>query len=140
MLRMSGRCLCGAVTFTVENVQTQFHACHCGMCQRWSGGPLMAAEAEGIRFEGGENVAVYDSSEWAERAFCKRCGTGLYYRLKPQDLYSVPVGVFDDPAPFRLAGEIYTDAKPKGYDFAGEHPRLTEAEVLAKFGPPDAAT
>ena len=140
MSRMSGRCLCGAVTFSVEKVETAYHACHCGMCRRWAGGPFFAAEAEGLRIEGRENVAVYDSSKWAERAFCTRCGTNLYYRLKPTDGYYVSVGAFDDPTPFRLAEEFYVDAKPPGYDFAGAHPRLTQADVIAKFAPRDAST
>ena len=43
------------------------------------------------------------------------------------------VGAFDDVAAFRLASEIFIDEKPEGYAFAGEHPRLTAAETLAKF-------
>jgi hypothetical protein len=30
-------------------------------------------------------------------------------------------------------GEIFVDNKPAGYAFAGDHPRLTEAEFLAQF-------
>jgi hypothetical protein len=43
------------------------------------------------------------------------------------------VGAFDDAARFKLVGEIYIDHKPPGYDFAGDLPKQTEAEVLAKF-------
>jgi hypothetical protein len=45
------------------------------------------------------------------------------------------VGAFDDPAPFRLVREICIDHRPEGYAFAGDHPRLTEAETLASFTP-----
>ena len=45
-------------------------------------------------------------------------------------------GTFDDPTPFKLAWEIFIDRKPDGYCFAGEHPRMTEAETLARFKPP----
>jgi hypothetical protein len=31
---------------------------------------------------------------------------------------------------FRITGEIFIDRKPPGYDFAGDHPRLTEAETM----------
>ena len=141
MSNNTGRCLCGGVTFSAESVEADHHACHCGMCRRWVGGPFLAARAEGLRFGGKENIAAYDSSEWAERAFCKRCGASLYYRFKPNDTYYVSVGAFDNPSPYHLASEIYVDAKPSGYDFAGDHPRQTEAEFLAKFAPPgDGAT
>jgi len=45
----------------------------------------------------------------------------------------MPVGVFDDQSIFRITGEIFIDRKPPGYDFAGDHPRLTEAETMAMF-------
>ena len=138
MTAQSGRCLCGAVTFTVESVGTGHHACHCRMCRRWSGGPLFATAAEGVVFEGEDNIGIYESSDWAERGFCKICGTNLFYRLKQNGQYALPVGVFDDSTRFKLIGEIYIDHKPAGYDFAGDLPKLTEAEFVAKFAPPDA--
>ncbi len=136
MTAASGKCLCGAVKFTAEAVETHHHACHCGMCRRWSGGPLFAAAVNGLKFQGRDQVATYQSSDWAERGFCRRCGTNLFYYLKPADQYMMCVGAFDDPAPFKLIGEIYIDHKPAGYDFAGDLPKMTEAEVLAKYAPP----
>jgi hypothetical protein len=133
MADLRGRCLCGAVTFTAAKVETDFETCHCGMCRRWAGGPLFAAAAEGVRFDGEENLTAYDSSEWASRGFCSKCGSGLFYYLKPLDRYIMCVGAFDDASAFRLVGEIYIDHKPPGYSFAGELPKQTEAEVLAKF-------
>jgi len=131
---MTGRCLCGAVGFTASDVEPGHHACHCEMCRRWGSGPYMGARAAAMRFVGGEHLATYASSEWAERAFCTKCGSNLYYRLKSGGDYYVSVGAFDDPTPFTVIGEIFIDAKPRGYDLAGDHPRLTEKQVLEKFG------
>lgn len=136
MAEMTGRCLCGAVTFTAEKVETDFETCHCGMCRRWAGSPMFAANVDGIRFEGGEHLRVYDSSEWAARGFCSKCGSSLFYYLKPADRYVMSVGAFDDASAFRMIGEIYIDHKPPGYDFAGNLPKQTEEEFLAKFQPP----
>lgn len=131
---ITGKCLCGAVEFSVDAVDPHHHACHCDMCRRWAGGPLLAATVTNIRFRGGENLRRYASSDWAERGFCGICGANLFYRLIEADSYYVPVGVFDDQQAFSMIGEIFYDAKPPGYAFAGDHPRLTEAETLAKFG------
>ncbi len=133
MTASTGGCLCGAVRFSAETVETHHHACHCGMCRRWSGGPLFAASTQAVSFEGSENIARYRSSDWAERGFCKTCGSNLFYYLKPADKYLMCVGTFDDPSAFRLIGEIYIDHKPAGYDFAGDLPKMTEAEVIAEF-------
>ncbi len=131
----SGRCLCGAVRFQAEDVETDHHACHCGMCRRWSGGsPLFVARVGKVEFEG-DAPATFDSSEWAQRGFCRKCGTTLFYLLKPTQSYFMSVGAFDDPARFRLAREIFIDHKPGGYDLAGDHPRWTEAETFARLTP-----
>src|SRR5687768_16408905 len=74
MNSMSGHCLCSAVKFTAEKVETHHHICHCGMCRRWAGGPVFGASASGVKFEGEEHITRYASSEWAERGFCSRCG------------------------------------------------------------------
>ena len=134
---MSGRCLCGAVTFSAEHVALEHHACHCGMCRRWSGGsPFFATEARGLVFGSEAELGRYASSEWAERGFCKTCGSTLFYLLRPAQMYFVSVGAFDDPTPFRLVREICVDRKPDGYALAGDHPRWTEEETFARLAPP----
>ena len=36
MAEMTGKCLCSAVSFTADDVETDFETCHCGMCRRWA--------------------------------------------------------------------------------------------------------
>jgi len=137
---LGGRCLCGAVSFTASNVQPRYHVCHCGMCRRWNGGPSMTIIAGAVEFEGGDHIAVYDSSDWAQRAFCRHCGSNLYYRFKQSSDWFLWAGLFDDQSQFELGSEIYIDTKPAGYSFSGDHPRLTEREFLQSIGidpPPD---
>ena len=132
--RMEGQCLCGAVTVSAAN-NPHVEACHCGMCRRWGGGPLLAVSCgSDVQFTGREQVGVYDSSEWAERGFCKRCGTHLFYRFKPADTYAVPAGLFEHQDQLALHEQIYIDSKPEYYAFANDTPVLTEAEVLKRFG------
>jgi hypothetical protein len=132
-----GHCLCGAVRFSAEHVETDHHACHCGMCRRWSGGsPFFATEVRGLVLEGTEHLGTYASSDWAERGFCRSCGTTLYYYLRPTQAYMMSVGAFDDPSKFRLVREIFIDRKPDGYAFAGDHPRWTESETFERLTPP----
>jgi hypothetical protein len=134
---MTGKCLCGAVRFTATEVETEHHACHCGMCRRWSGGsPLFCAATKTATFEGEDKLGRFDSSDWAQRGFCKHCGTVLFYFLKPTQMYLMSVGAFDDQSPFKLVREIFIDRKPEGYAFSGDHPRWTEAETFARLTPP----
>lgn len=133
MSEMSGGCLCGTVRFTASDVETDYYACHCGMCRRWSGGPFLGASVAGVRFEGEESISVCESSKWAERGFCSRCGSNLFFRAKSPVHYVMCVGAFDDAGAFRLVGEIYIDHKAGGYDFAGDLSRQTEAEFLEEL-------
>ena len=130
----TGKCLCGAVTFSAETVDPHVHGCHCTMCVKWAGAPMMAVSTARVTFGGSEHIARYDSSAWARRGFCSRCGTNLFYQLKESGDYIMCMGAFDDQTGFELAGEIFVDEKAARYDFAGEHPRQTGAEFLASMG------
>lgn len=134
----SGVCLCGAVRLRVELAGASVGACHCGMCRKWTGGPLLAVESRGsVHIEGEENVERYQSSDWAERGFCRRCGTHLFYRLKSGNMHAVPVGVLDGDADWVLDHQIFIDEKPGFYAFANDTRNLTAAEVFAQYAPPN---
>ncbi len=128
---LTGRCLCGAVKFTARGVLHEVGACHCTMCQRWTGGPAIAVKVAGITFEGEENVTRFRSSDWAERGFCGTCGSNIFYRVIGTDDYYVTAGAFDDPSGFKLASQIFIDEKPGYYDFANQTKMMTGAEVFA---------
>lgn len=85
-----------------------------------------------VEFSGTENIAVYASSQWAERAFCKNCGTHLYYKLLATGEYFVPAGTFES-GDFELASQIYIDRKPDYYSFANQTPVLTEQQVVERY-------
>ena len=133
MATKTGQCLCGAVRFSANEVSTEFGACHCEMCQRWSGGPFMATSAASVTFAGEENLTRYQSSGWAERGFCKICGANLFYRVKKLTAHEMCVGAFNERDELLLTSEIFIDRKPAAYAIAGDHKRLTEAETIAMY-------
>ena len=132
-MNATGHCLCGAVKFAAEDVHSDVHSCHCGMCRRWSGGPAFAVSVGNVTFTGDDSIKRFESSDWAERGFCSQCGTNLFYRLKDADQYYLWMGAFDDSSQFRLTGEIYIDEKPVTCDLAGDRPRLTGEEFMASM-------
>ena len=130
MDKRHAKCLCSAVEFDVDKSCVEVSSCHCNMCRNWSGAPMMSIHAQGdINFFGEENIGIYQSSDWAERGFCKICGTSLFYRIDgPQ--YYIPVGLFADQTDFTMKSQIFIDEKPEFYDFANETPKLTGKEVF----------
>ncbi len=132
----SGACLCGAVRFTAAPADNEVGACHCSMCRRWSAGPFMVRDCgTSLKIEDPSKVGVYRSSEWAERGFCKGCGTPLYYRLIEKDSYFVSAEAFDDVTDIAFTSQIFIDEKPAYYDFANKTHDMTGAQVFAQFAP-----
>lgn len=131
---LSGRCLCGAVEIHAERKNNHFGACHCAMCRTWGGGPLLAVECDDrVTFKGEYNIQTYKSSDWAERGFCKRCGTHLFYRLSDNPFYAIPIGVFGDIDDWQFDHQVFIDHKPAYYSFVEKTKTMTEAEVFAQF-------
>jgi hypothetical protein len=90
-----------------------------------------------VILHGEENIGIYDSSEWAQRGFCKKCGSHLFYRLKDSMHYYIPVGFLDlGDDRFVFDHQIFIDKKPSYYDYANDTVNMTSAEVSAKFAPP----
>ncbi|WP_299328826.1 GFA family protein [Parasphingopyxis sp.] len=134
-IELQGQCLCGAVTVKATPVRPHIEACHCDMCRRWGGIAFAGVQcAQNVEFTGEEHIGRYASSDWAERGFCKKCGTNLFYRFVPADNYSLLAGLFDNDATggLTLGEQIFIDEKPGWYDFAQDTPQKTGAEVVAE--------
>ena len=129
-----GSCLCGAVRVTARTLSRSIGACHCGMCRKWTGGPLLAVDCgTEVSFEGKENVSAFNSSDWAERGFCKQCGTHLFYKLKKNNQYIMPAGLFENLGGAVFDHQIFIEEKPAFYSFSNQTKNMTGAEVFAQF-------
>jgi hypothetical protein len=134
---ITGRCLCGAVTITVAgDHDPRVGACHCRMCQRWSGGLFLCFEADGSAVTVTGEVTRYRSSAFAERAFCPRCGSHLWFNdvedgASPQS-YELMPGLFDAARIWPLRSEIYVDRAMESVHLLGDHRRKTRAEYEAE--------
>ena len=79
-----GGCLCGAVKFSFPFPTIWVAHCHCTLCQRAHGAAFVTwvgAKADTCTIADPENLLRwYRSSPDAERGFCGRCGSGLFFR------------------------------------------------------------
>jgi hypothetical protein len=79
---LTGGCQCGAVRYRIDAAPVG-NICHCRMCQKASGGPFMAfggVPTESFVVTRGA-LAIFQSSDIAERGICSACGTPLAYRV-----------------------------------------------------------
>ena len=128
-----GSCLCGSVKLKTTTMNKNMGACHCGMCRKW-GGPLLTVDCgQGVKVEG-DTVGIFDSSEWAERGFCQKCGSHLFYRLKESQQYMVSAGLFSQTKDFNFDHQVFIDEKPSYYSFSNQTKDMTGAEIFAMYG------
>ncbi len=141
MTDRTGQCLCGAVKFKAADMADTFSTCYCDACQRWAGGPYngVSVPSENLKYEGRAHIGVIKITDFAERAFCKKCGSGIWWRLTRGQYVgkiSIPVGLLDDRSGLALSDEMYSDYK----DHTNERPegvaQMTSAEaesIVATF-------
>jgi hypothetical protein len=102
-LPLTGRCLCGAVTYEVTEPPVDVGYCHCTRCQRRTGtsASISATLVPGsLRIlTGSELVAAWEPAEGFAKCFCRACGGALWSRHPTDhDRVSVRLGTFDrDP-------------------------------------------
>lgn len=132
--KITGTCLCAAVSIEVEGLKPSIGVCHCSTCRKWSGGPFIGVEAVSeIKFIGDENIIKYNSSDWAQRGFCKLCGTHLFYYLIPKQEYVLLAGMFEEQQGMIMDHQIFIDEKPSYYHFKEQTICKTGAEVFAEY-------
>ncbi len=127
---ITGHCLCGAVRITVGAAEHGVGACHCAMCQRWTGALFLTFSAAAASVGVTGDVRLYASSAFAERAFCPQCGSHLWMRDTdgPDRPYDLMPGLFAAAGGWPLQSEIYIDQVPDYVALAGDHSRKTAAE------------
>jgi hypothetical protein len=92
MSRLTGKCLCGKVQYSVENKFDYFVYCHCKQCQESTGSAFNAAagiaQNKFTVTAGEENLTAYNKSNVdgtiSVVKFCKTCGSSLFsIKTKP---------------------------------------------------------
>lgn len=114
-------------------IHSTFAIARCAASGR--GGPTFSLEGKPtVTFEDDETLTWYSSSEWAERGFCRECGSSLFYRLKhAEGELTVSAGSLDDVDGLHVESQIFIDGKPAYYTFAGDIPSMTGDEVFALY-------
>ncbi len=115
---LPGGCLCGAVRFTVSERPLGVVDCHCSQCRRFHGhtGAYITIPRTAVALERADTLVWYRSSAEAERGFCGRCGSSLFWRGDGLELMDVAAGALDQPTGLTTVRHIHTASKPDYYE------------------------
>ena len=110
-MQAQGRCHCGAISYAVSGEPVYHAMCHCSDCRRATGAPAVTwalFDRAAVTITGAPKA--YASSKNAQRHFCERCGTSLFYtneEVFPGKL-DIQSATLDDPEMLPLQCHVQT--------------------------------
>jgi hypothetical protein len=127
---LEGGCLCGAIRYRASAPPLRGVICHCSMCRRHSGAPVLAfghfpvASFRWIRAE----PSWYRSSRHAERGFCSSCGSTIAMReeILP-DRVQVCVGSLDSPEGVAIDDHVWVSEGISWFTIEDKLPRFLKS-------------
>ena len=127
-MSLTGRCLCGAVSYELAGDVIATAVCHCDHCQRQSGGAfsvnLVAHESQ-LTVSGdlktyGDTGDHGGDTVFVRRHFCPECGSPIVSDLvETAGIIAVKAGTLDDKSDIRPTVEAWCDAKQSWVDLPG---------------------
>ncbi|MGH7121293.1 MAG: GFA family protein [Acetobacteraceae bacterium] len=107
---LSGGCLCGAIRYQTDGAPFHESICHCSLCRRASGAPFVAwfsVPRESLALISG-SPSWFRSSPSAERGFCSRCGTALFFRSRElTDEIDITIASLEEPGSIQPCQQLY---------------------------------
>jgi len=108
----TGRCLCGAVTYSYEGPENWRAHCHCESWRRATASPMtsfMGVPYSAFRYTSAL-PAKYGSSPGVTRSFCPTCGTPMAYENErdPEEIH-LYAATLDRPEDFEPEFQVHAD-------------------------------
>jgi hypothetical protein len=127
-----GSCLCGAVTFVVEEQPIRAWNCHCGRCRKARSAAHASnlfTAADGVRFTRGDDQLItykVPDAQHFTHVFCRTCGSSMPRIDRGRGIAVVPMGGLDDDPCMRPQTHIFVGSKAPWYDIPGSLPQHAE--------------
>ena len=128
--RLSGRCLCEAITYElVDPSFARVDNCHCSRCRRTHGaafGSYAIVDSGQFRWlSGADLVAKFESSPDTYRCFCSECGSPLA-AFNGDKLRGITLGTVDGDPGCRPRQHIFVGSKAPWFEITDDLPQFPE--------------
>lgn len=133
-----GSCLCGAVSFEVDEFDERVAHCHCSMCRKFHGAAyatIAGVPRRSFRWlNGRENVTEFCAPNDTVRTFCTNCGSSLFFSspAADPDVMEIALGVFDVDVPVVPDAHIFVGSGANWTSVEDVLPRFREGRGTAK--------
>ncbi len=112
--KTSGACLCGDIQFEAELPSNWCAHCHCTLCRVAHGAGYVTwvgFESDQVHFSQGDGrLQWYESSPGAQRGFCPRCGSTLFFRsLRWKGELHIALGCLTRPIDRQPQANVFFD-------------------------------
>src|SRR3989338_5772250 len=114
MKKYTGGCQCGNIRYTLKGKPTNPHFCHCHMCQRFSGAPVVAwvdLPLSSLSYKGNKPV-LYRSSKKAQRGFFPKCHSQLFALDDGSDMVCMTIATMDKPNLIKPEYDSFKESSP----------------------------
>lgn len=134
----SGSCLCGFVTFEVDDIESRMGHCHCSMCRKFHGAEFATygeATRENFRWtDGAEYLKEYIAKNGTKRKFCSNCGSSLAFSpaSNPEGLVEFSLGALDTLIEIRPDAHVFVDSKATWSTITDDLPQFAEGRDSAQ--------
>jgi GNAT superfamily N-acetyltransferase len=132
---LTGGCCCGAVRYAVDAAPVDVCHCHCGLCRRSSGAPVvtwLTVPRSSLRLLNG-TPRERRSSARAVRGFCADCGTALTFRADAHpETVDVTVASLDQPELMAPREHIWTRSALPWMRLDDDLPRYDERVPVSR--------
>ena len=126
---LEGGCFCGALRYRVDGPPIDAGYCHCRMCQRTAGAPVLAWgtwAADRLTWLTGEPATLHSSDD-GRRRFCATCGTHLLFcTLAEPEVVDVSLPTLDQPERVEPEYHIWTASRLPWFEIADSLPRFAD--------------
>jgi hypothetical protein len=119
------------VRYEVRGALRPVIMCHCTQCRRTTGHFMAATAAclHDFRLKAESQLRWYQSSPQAQRGFCGRCGSTLFWKDAGRAYVSIAAGTLDDSSGLSVAGHIFVGDKGAYYDIDDGAPRFSDGAL-----------
>ena len=127
-MSLSGGCLCGSITYTIEGKGRDIVNCHCSRCRRHTGHFMAATgtDTECLVVTGEDELRWYATAD-VEYGFCGNCGSTLFWRTSRRPGYvAIAAGTLTPPTGLKTIAAIYTDYASDYHSFDETVPSYPE--------------